>query len=183
MSAESTEIYLKENGEWKLFTFSERAEIQPEFDKRNIQLPSNCRIGKKWRLGDGFTAGYGFKAGDGFTAGDGFKAGDEFNAGDGFTAGDGFKAGDWFNAGYGFTAGDGFQISNHIILPNSYKYIARGYLNEIDKKHYIQLGCYLRTIDEWDGDFWNNNDEFPEGSESGNLRFETFNKIKKYLLK
>ena len=165
MKTESTEIYLKENGEWKLFTFSERAEIQPEFDKRNIQLPSNCRIGKKWRLGDGFTAG------DGFMAGFGFMAGDRF------MAGDGFKAGDRFMAGFGF------QISNHIILPNSYKYIARGYFNEIDKKHYIQLGCYLRTIDEWDGDFWNNNDEFPEGSEPGNLRFETFNKIKKYLLK
>jgi hypothetical protein len=35
----------------------------------------------------------------------------------------------------------------------------------------VQLGCYTRTRAEWDADFWNNPNEFPnDGSKASNAR-------------
>jgi len=39
----------------------------------------------------------------------------------------------------------------------------------------------LRTIQEWDADFWNNPNEFKEGTPEGNKRFVVYQKIKKFL--
>ena len=36
------------------------------------------------------------------------------------------------------------------------------------------MGCYPRTIAEWDDDFWNNNSEFPEKSEQGAIRLMAY---------
>jgi hypothetical protein len=77
--------------------------------------------------------------------------------------------------------GDGCVPENHIILLNHYKYIATGFLNKTDGKNYVQLGCVLRTIQEWDADFWNNPNEFKEGTPEGNKRFVVYQKIKKFL--
>ena len=132
-------------------------------------LYENIKIGTTFIIGNNAIIGHSF------TAGDSFKAGDSFTAGHYFTAGDSFTAGDYFKAG------DSFEISNHIILLNTYKYIARGYFNKTDKNNYVQLGCYLRTIQEWENDFWNNRDEFPEGSPQGTLRWNAFLLIKNFL--
>ena len=39
------------------------------------------------------------------------------------------------------------------------------------------MGCFTRSKSEWDKDFWNNDKEFPEGSEEGKLRLKAYNKI------
>lgn len=64
-------------------------------------------------------------------------------------------------------------------MPSAYRYNAFMYLNEMDGKWWIQLGCYLRTIEEWDADFWNNPSEFPnDGSERSNDRLRVFTALK-----
>ena len=96
-----------------------------------------------------------------------------------FKAGKYFKAGDDFKAGKYFTAGDNFEITNHIIFPNYYKYIGRMYYEINSKKWFFQFGCFLRTADEWEADFWNNNNEFPnDDSEESNKRLKLFHLMK-----
>ena len=31
-----------------------------------------------------------------------------------------------------------------------------------DGTQYVKMGCYLRTVTEWNKDFWNNKGEFPD---------------------
>ena len=46
---------------------------------------------------------------------------------------------------------------------------------------YIKMGCYLRTLAEWENDFWNNNNEFPnDDSEKSNMRKFAFECAKKW---
>ena len=41
--------------------------------------------------------------------------------------------------------------------------------------------CYLRTVEEWQSDFWNNNEEFPnDGSGKSNLRVFAYKTAKKW---
>lgn len=69
----------------------------------------------------------------------------------------------------------GIKITKILHLMNAYKYHASAYYFESEL--YIQLGCFTRTRTEWTNDFWNNNSEFPEGSEQGLARLEAYNKI------
>lgn len=93
-----------------------------------------------------------------------------------FIAGYNFKVGDYFKAG------DDFTITNHIIIPNNYKYISRCYFEINSQTWYIQLGCDLRTLADWENDFWNNDCEFPnDKSEESQKRFELFGLYKKII--
>jgi len=62
---------------------------------------------------------------------------------------------------------------------NIYKYASFSF--EMDTgTRYIRLGCRSRALEEWESDFWDNNEEFPDdNSEKSNLRklaFETHRK-------
>src|SRR3990167_9230117 len=66
-------------------------------------------------------------------------------------------------AGYVEVRGKSFKhdfILKTIFLGKDYQYIAGGSLTA-DGKIYIRLGCYVRPLQEWDEDFWNNPSEFP----------------------
>ncbi len=68
-----------------------------------------------------------------------------------------------------------------IFLEKDYRYQSGGSLTS-DGKIFIRLGCFVRTLQEWESDFWNNNAEFPnDNSEKSKKRLATFNKIKSYL--
>ena len=44
-----------------------------------------------------------------------------------------------------------------------------------DGTQMIQLGCFLRTRQEWDANFWNNDKEFPnDGSERSEARLRAY---------
>jgi uncharacterized protein YjbI with pentapeptide repeats len=61
-----------------------------------------------------------------------------------------------------------------------YQYACFCIVDENDEK-YISLGCYTRKISEWEADFWNNKDEFPnDNSEKSNLRLFAYETCKKY---
>ena len=43
------------------------------------------------------------------------------------------------------------------------------------------MGCSLRTVEEWDANFWNNNEEFPnDGSEKSKLRLFAYETAKRW---
>ncbi len=46
------------------------------------------------------------------------------------------------------------------IFTGLYKYICMSIISE-DNKQYIKLGCYTRLVSDWNSDFWNNINEFP----------------------
>ena len=82
-----------------------------------------------------------------------------------------------YKIGDHFTAGDSITPVNHVIIPNGYRYTARCYKS--GETWYIKLGCHLRTVQDWEDDFWNNDNEFPnDGSDKSNNRFKTYNALK-----
>jgi len=51
-----------------------------------------------------------------------------------------------------------------------------------DNTEWIQLGCYFRKVEEWEEDFWNNNDEFPnDWSKQSKFRLLAYETCKKWL--
>ena len=43
------------------------------------------------------------------------------------------------------------------------------------------MGCYDRTVEEWDKDFWNNTNEFPnDKSEESELRMFAYQTAKRW---
>lgn len=66
-------------------------------------------------------------------------------------------------------------------LGRLYKY---GVYIRIEKnKTFIKMGCHDRTIEEWDSDFYNNNKEFPRGSDQLKLREEAYTTAKTIAVK
>ena len=73
------------------------------------------------------------------------------------------------------------NIKKASVFTGVYKYIAMPIITE-DNKYYIRLGCFFRTLEEWESDFWNNNKEFPNnGSLSTELRILAFETCKKWI--
>ena len=61
-----------------------------------------------------------------------------------------------------------------------YKYAVIPYITESDEKR-IKMGCFDRTVEEWEKDFWNNTNEFPnDGNEASQLRLFAFETAKKW---
>lgn len=62
-----------------------------------------------------------------------------------------------------------------------YKYHTCGYFS--NGIPYIQMGCYLRSVDEWEKDFWNNPNEFFDPSDpESKRRWNAFKVTKKLLI-
>ena len=43
-----------------------------------------------------------------------------------------------------------------MLFTGLYTYIVIPYITE-ENEHRVKMGCYNRTVKEWDEDFWNNN--------------------------
>ena len=73
------------------------------------------------------------------------------------------------------------KIKKAIVFTGLYKYVVIPYITEDNEKR-VKMGCYNRSIAEWENDFWNNNDEFPnDNSLKSNLRLMAFNTAKEWL--
>ena len=64
---------------------------------------------------------------------------------------------------------------------NGYKYNSYSYWDYKKKEGKIGLGCFDRTVKEWDVDFDNNIQAFPLGSKERELRLFVFETHKKHL--
>ncbi len=75
----------------------------------------------------------------------------------------------------------GEKIKTAIDFNGLYIYVVIPYITEAGVKR-IKMGCFDRSLEEWDNDFWNNNNEFPnDGSVKSNLRLMAFETAKKWL--
>ena len=66
-------------------------------------------------------------------------------------------------------------------ITNGYKYPANAYHNDRDGKDYVRLGCFIRTIEEWEKDFNNNSNEFPPESKEWLKRRAVYEFLKRCL--
>jgi hypothetical protein len=74
----------------------------------------------------------------------------------------------------------GAKIKRAIVFSGLYKYVVIPFISEGNEK-YIKMGCYTRKLSEWEADFWNNDNEFPNnGSEKSNMRLFAFETAKKW---
>lgn len=54
----------------------------------------------------------------------------------------------------------GIKIKTATVITGLYEYVVIPFISEKGVK-YVSMGCYTRTVKEWDKDFWNNKGEFP----------------------
>lgn len=69
------------------------------------------------------------------------------------------------------------HIERILTIYNAYKYHAS--IWEHEGELFIALDDYTRTESEWSADFWNDDNEFPKGSEQGDRRLDAYNSIVK----
>ena len=75
----------------------------------------------------------------------------------------------------------GKKIKTAVVFTGLYQYIVIPYITEENIKR-IKMGCHNRSLEEWESNFWNNNEEFPNnGSMKSNLRLMAFNTAKAWL--
>jgi len=76
--------------------------------------------------------------------------------------------------------GDEIIIKKIRVFSGLYRYIVIAIIDENDIK-YIKMGCFTRTLEEWENNFWNNETEFPDdNSEKSKLRVFAFEIAKKW---
>jgi hypothetical protein len=72
---------------------------------------------------------------------------------------------------------DVITIQSMELFDGLYKYQS-GYIIDTEGMHWIKLGCFTRTREDWDADFWNNDDEFPnDGSKKSRRRLFAYETI------
>ena len=59
---------------------------------------------------------------------------------------------------------NGVKIKKSTVFTGLYKYIVMPVI-AIDGAEYIRMGCFFRTVAEWQGNFWNNPQEFPNNGD------------------
>ena len=78
---------------------------------------------------------------------------------------------------WGAVYGD-IKIKKVVVFSGLYHYVVMAIIAE-DGTKYVRMGCFFRTLEEWNNDFWNNPNEFPNnGSEKSEMRLLAFNHAK-----
>ena len=76
--------------------------------------------------------------------------------------------------------GESIKIKTAAVFTGLYKYVVIPFISEDDIK-YVKMGCFTRKLSDWESDFWNNDNEFPnDGSEKSNMRLFAFEVAKKW---
>jgi hypothetical protein len=75
----------------------------------------------------------------------------------------------------------GVKIKAAAVFTGLYTYVVIPYITE-ENEHRIKMGCYDRSLKEWEDNFWNNDNEFPNNNSlKSNLRLMAFETAKKWL--
>ena len=69
-------------------------------------------------------------------------------------------------------------IKGMINVESQYPYLSYGYMYKGELR--VRLGCFDRTVKEWNSDFWNNS-EFPENSPEGQNRLMIYKFMREWL--
>jgi len=76
----------------------------------------------------------------------------------------------------------GVKIKTAMVFTGLYDYVVIPYITEENEKR-IKMGCYDRSLKEWEGNFWNNESEFPNNdSFKSNQRLFAFETAKNWIL-
>lgn len=158
-------IYLRnENHQWQEYQYDTIEELHQLCITRHITIGEGVTIGERVTINEWATIGEGAIIGK--------KA----------------MIGKWAVIGANATIGTGavigeeaiiireaiIDISSAMFSLNLYQYPVSAYKDK-DGNDVIQLGCHVRTCDEWESDFWNNNNEFPnDGSEHSEARLRAY---------
>ena len=74
----------------------------------------------------------------------------------------------------------GYKIKTAVVFSGLYTYVVIPYITEENESR-IKMGCYDRSLKEWEEDFWNNPNEFPnDGSQKSLMRLIAFETAKKW---
>ena len=75
----------------------------------------------------------------------------------------------------------GVKIKTVAVFTGLYLYYIIAYITETNE-HRVKMGCHDRSVAEWDADFWNNTNEFPNnGSFKSNQRLLAYKFAKQWL--
>src|ERR1700751_4490864 len=73
-----------------------------------------------------------------------------------------------------------YKVKQASVFTGLYKYITIPFITEENEKRVV-MGCHNRSLTEWENDFWNNNNEFPNnGDPDSRLRLMAFNTAKEW---
>lgn len=71
-------------------------------------------------------------------------------------------------------------IKKATVFTGLYDYLVLPIIDENDIK-WVKMGCFLRTVEDWDKNFWNNDKEFPnDGSIKSKSRLFAYETAKKW---
>ena len=77
--------------------------------------------------------------------------------------------------------GEKITIEKATVITGLYVYVVMPIISN-DGIEYVKMGCYTRTVKEWDKDFWNNESEFPnDKSTKSQLRVLAYKTAKQWL--
>ena len=77
--------------------------------------------------------------------------------------------------------GKKIKIQTATVFTGLYKYVVVPFISE-DGKYYVNMGCYVRTVKEWDTEFWNNPTEFQDhNSLESKLRVFAYKTAKQWI--
>ena len=77
--------------------------------------------------------------------------------------------------------GEKITIEKGTVITGLYVYVVMPIISN-DGIEYVKMGCYTRTVKEWDKDFWNNESEFPnDKSTESQLRVLAYKTAKAWL--
>jgi len=77
--------------------------------------------------------------------------------------------------------GEKTKVKTFAVFTGLYKYVCLPFITTKNEQ-LVTMGCFTRTRREWEKDFWNNDDEFPnDGSMSSELRKLAFETACKWL--
>jgi len=72
----------------------------------------------------------------------------------------------------------GAKIKAAAVFTGLYTYVVMPYITEEGLKR-VKMGCHDRTLQEWEANFWNNDNEFPnDGSAKSQMRLMAYNTAK-----
>ena len=188
-------IYLQdENGNFQKYEYENISDLNEELKKRKITIGAWAMIGADAKIGAGATIEAGAKIeeyakieagttiGECATIGARAKIGARATIEAWATIEAGAKIGARARIGAfamieaGATIGECATIGkyNSFFAVNIYDYPCGAWIEE-KRGEMVQLGCFTRTRKEWESDFWNNNDEFPnDNSDKSNARLRAF---------
>jgi len=169
-------IYLKnEKNEWKFFKNLEKD--SKELEKRQIKIGNSAYIGDSAKIGEFAEIGNATEIGEFAEIRDCVEIGDCVKIGGCAEIGKNAYIGNFARIKQHIKIAD-YKIITVVQYFNKNRIIYYANINPPDK---ISLGCFSRTVQEWEEDFNNNIDEFPIGSPALQSRKNAYQFCKKDL--